>query len=106
MKLPDNNKGYSRVIELELTNLEPWFILKKDQIKQKKNGLKKRYPSRRLIPFAKRDDNDDVACFEEGKDEEIQIIHDFASPGFEQKKTYKNFWDWFKTAIDEMIFFE
>lgn len=39
-----------------------------------------------VIPFARRDDNDDIACFEVGKGKSVQIIHDFASEGFEQRK--------------------
>ena len=65
-----------------------------------------RYPQRILIPFARRGDNDDVACFELNKGEEVQIIHDFASIGYEQRKTYKTFWDWFRDAIEEMIQFD
>ncbi len=100
------NKSYQRVIDLNLINLEPWFLLSEDQIKQRQKGFKDRFPSRRLIPFAKRDDNDDVACFEEGKEDEIKIIHDFATPGFEQRQVFPTFWDWFKYAINEMILFE
>ena len=48
--------------------------------------MKKRYPNRKLIPFAKRVDNDDTACFEIGKGSKVQLIHDFASEGFEQRK--------------------
>ena len=50
-----------------------------------------RYPKRILIPFARRGDNDDVACFELNKGDEVQIIHDFASGGYEQRNTYKSF---------------
>ena len=50
------------------------------------SGMKKRYPNRKLIPFAKRVDNDDTACFEIGKGSKVQLIHDFASEGFEQRK--------------------
>lgn len=52
------------------------------------NGMKERYPNRKLIPFAKRTDNDDTACFEIGKEGTIQLIHDFATEGFEQRKEF------------------
>lgn len=51
-------------------------------------GLQQRYPHRKLIPFARREDNDDIACFEVGKKDNVQIIHDFSSEGYEQKKQY------------------
>jgi len=38
--------------------------------------------------------------------EKVQIIHNFASDGYEQRKKYDSFWDWFKEAIDEMIQFD
>jgi len=34
--------------------------------------------NRRLVPFARRDDSDDIVCFEVGQDERVFIIHDFA----------------------------
>ena len=49
------------------------------------------------------DDNDDIACFEVEKGGKVQIIHDFASAGYEQRKEYDCFWDWFMDAVKEMI---
>ncbi len=45
----------------------------------------------------------DIACFEVGQDGRVFIIHDFASEGYEQRKIYVDFWEWFKDAIQEMI---
>ncbi|MNC72767.1 hypothetical protein D3C75_1238670 [compost metagenome] len=80
--------------------------MNEDQVLQRLKGLQIRYPDRRLIPFARRDTNDDIACFEVSKSKEVQIIHDFASSGYEQRRSYPTFWHWFKEAIDEMIEFE
>lgn len=80
--------------------------MNRDHAILRNNGLKKRYPGRVLIPFANKGDNDDIACFELGKGEEVQIIHDFASQGFEQRGVYNNFWNWFKSAVNEMINFD
>ncbi len=66
-------------------------------------ALNKRYPTRQLVPFAKRSDNDDVAWFEMGKPGSVEIIHDFADPGWEQRAEYPSFWDWFKEAINLLI---
>lgn len=97
-----------KIVELGLTNICPWTILGRDGILLKMKGLESRYSTRRLLPFAICQYNDDVACFEEGKGEEVQIIHDFAAEGWEQRggRTYPNFWAWFKMAIDEMIEFD
>lgn len=98
-------EGIARIVNLELTNLEPWYILESRQLEDKLEGLKKRYPSRELIPFARRTDNDDVACFETGKEPKVFVVHDFASPGWEQHEVYETFWAWFRQAIDDMINF-
>ena len=92
-----------KIVELGLTNICPWTILGRDGILLKMKGLESRYSTRRLLPFAICQYNDDVACFEEGKGEEVQIIHDFASAGYEQRKEYECFWDWFRDAVEEMI---
>ena len=94
---------FLKIVELNLVDFEMWYLISADHIEDRINGLRRRYPSRKLIPFARRDDCDDIACFEIGKGDRVQIIHDLASEGWEQRKEYKCFWDWFKDAIDEMI---
>lgn len=98
-------EGLYRIINQNLTNIEPWYILNPNQIEKRMEGLKRRYPERSLIPFAKRGDNDDIACFEYKKGEVVYIIHDFASAGWEEHGQYNTFWDWFRAAIEEMINF-
>jgi hypothetical protein len=107
-KLPDGfdyPAGYQRIVELNLINLEPWYILPSERAEKIMVGLRERYYKRVLIPFAKRDDNDDISCFEIGGSYSIVIIHDFSSAGTETRKGYNNIWDWFRDAIEEMIEF-
>lgn len=99
----DYPESFLKIIELNLLDFDVWYIMTKEQVESRINGLKKRYPSRKLIPFARRDDCDDIACFEEGQEKKVFIIHDFASEGYEQRKIYEDFWDWLKDAIQEMI---
>lgn len=54
-----------------------WYIVPEQRAKQRLIGLMKRYPNRKLIPFAKRDDCDDIACFEVDRPNFVEIIHDF-----------------------------
>ena len=98
-------KEFSRVVDLNLCNLDPWIILEGDQLKTRYQGMKERYPQRSLVPFARREDNDDVACFEKNTPNRVVLIHDFASPGYEHVKVYSNFWQWFREAVEEMISF-
>lgn len=65
-----------------------WYLMNDDSIYNRFKGLQKRYPRRNLYPFAKRDDNDDIACFEKIGTETIYIIHDFSDEGWEQRKTF------------------
>lgn len=94
---------FIKIVNLNLIDFDMWYLMSNEQVDIRIKGLRSRYPSRKLVPFARRDDNDDIACFEVGKGNNVQIIHDFASEGFEQRKEYECFWEWFKDAIDEMI---
>ncbi len=100
-------KAYARVVALDLLNLEPWYFLRKDEFLQLTEGLASRYPSRVLVPFARRVDCDDIACFvadDSGNSQApVLIIHDFASPGYEVDASFQRFWDWFREAVNEMI---
>lgn len=98
-------KEFRRIVDLQLCDLDPWFILKGEQLEIRYLGMRKRYPDQYLVPFARRADNDDVACFEKDIAGKVVIIHDFASLGYEQKKIHDHFWDWFRDAVEEMIFF-
>ena len=95
--------SFEKAIELNLLDFEFWYIMSNEQVLTRINGLKKRYPNRKLVPFARRDDNDDIACFEVGKEPKVQIIHDFASEGYEERGEYDDFWSWMKMAVDELI---
>lgn len=95
-------EAFEKLLELQLVDFDLWYLMTAEQAMKRLEGLKERYPSRRLIPFARRDGNDDIACFEVGKDSSIRIIHDFASTGFEQKSEYNDLWEWVLNAVREM----
>ena len=100
-------KGYYRICELGLTNIQPWYFLEGQEFRTIYLGIQRRYPQRVLLPFARRQDNDDVACFvvdcRDYKLGQILVIHDYASSGYEVHNSFPSFWDWFRMAIDEMI---
>lgn len=97
---------FRRVVELGLTDLEPWYLLEGKPLRDTMSGLAERYPKRVLVPFARRQDNDDVACWQTGIDEQIFIIHDFAAPGWEQRECFANFYDWLRRAVEDFIEFD
>jgi hypothetical protein len=101
-------KEFVRVVELGLTNLEPWWILQGEQLHQRYLGLAQRFPDRTLVPFARRQDNDDVACWEvdpAGR-AAVVVVHDFASPGWEDRGSHPDFYSWLRQAVDDLIAFD
>ena len=96
---------FVRVVELGLTNLEPWQIIDGDQLRNRLAGLRERYPQRSLVPFALRQDNDDVACWDTAAGN-VVIVHDFASPGWEQCSEFHDFYGWLRKAVEDFIEFE
>jgi hypothetical protein len=95
--------SFCRLVEQGLIHMTPWHILTAEKAQERFRGLRTRYPSRALFPFAYRQDNDDVACWAEGLGEQVFIIHDFTDPGYEDEGHFENVWSWFRSAIDETI---
>ncbi|WP_312689888.1 SMI1/KNR4 family protein [Kosakonia sp.] len=81
-------------------DFDPWIILQGDRLKARYEGVKTRYPGRALLPFARREDNDDIACWERDQGERVIIIHDFASDGYENVTVFDTFADWLREVID------
>jgi hypothetical protein len=96
---------FLKIVALSLIDLEPWLILSGEALLSRSNGLRKRYPQRNLIPFARRLDNDDVACWEGAQAGEVKIIHDFASGGWESRAVFPDFEAWFGAAVQDMLNF-
>ena len=95
---------FVRVVELGLVNLEPWQILLGGPLMRRSEGLRKRYPTRRVVPFARRQDCDDVACWDLDAGG-VTVIHDFAQAGWEQRGRYADFGDWLRQAVEDLIAF-
>lgn len=87
---PDFDYPYQlkKVAKLDLLDFDYWFIMDSRLAENYTHGIKERFLARNLIPFAKRADCDDVACFEIGKPGKIEIIHDFCELGWEQRGEY------------------
>lgn len=97
-------KEYLRAVDLKMVNLDPWFFMEGEQLEIRIKGLKERFPKVELVPFARRIDNDDVACWEKaGGNLRVYVVHDFSSWGWEKRKEYDDFWIWYRQAIEDMI---
>lgn len=77
-----------------------------EQLKARNHGLRERYPQRHLVPFARRQDNDDLACWEIAPDgTRVVIVHDFAASGWERRTEFEGFNDWLRQAVEDLINF-
>lgn len=99
-------QAIAKLLELNLTNFDVWYFMDLESVKIRLAGLQKRYPDRQLVPFARRGDCDDIACFEVDKGDRVFVIHDYASKGYEQREIYENVWEWLKEVVNTMIEFE
>lgn len=99
-------RQFNHILDLGLTELEPWSVLEGKRLRETMVGLAQRYPSRKLIPFARRQDNDDIACWQVGSNEDVFVIHDFASPGWEERDRFPSFYDWLRRAVEDLIEFD
>ncbi len=95
--------SYISIKNLNLIDYGIWYIMPDNQIINRIIGLQNRYPYRFLVPFARRDDCDDIACFDVSNKNTVQIIHDYAGSGYELREEYSDFWEWFRYAINVMI---
>lgn len=102
----DYPRSFLRIVEQSLVNLSPWHVMPATRALAQWRGLAERYPTRVLFPFAYRQDNDDVACWSRDGGEKVFVIHDFASPGWEDEGTFDSTWAWFKGAVEETIAWE
>jgi hypothetical protein len=98
--------AFRRLVDRGLLYFEPWFVLEGDQLRERLQGLRLRYPDRTLVPFARREDNDDVACFDATRPGRVVVIHDFAQPGWEQRAVLDDFAAWLRRALEDMITFD
>jgi hypothetical protein len=108
-ELPDGWRSpgaFRRLVARGLLHLEPWHILGGDQLRRRLTGLRRRYPQRRLIPFASRQDCDDTACWDLADAEQprrVSIIHAFASAGWEQRAILPDLEAWIRRAVEDML---
>jgi len=102
VELPE---GLLRILNNNIVDLTPWHVLPRELAVKRLRSMRQRY-TRKYVPFAYRQDNDDMACIDVANPEGIVIVHDFASEGTELRKRFDTFWDWFRAAVEDMILFE
>ena len=86
--------------ECDFTGLNKWWVLPDDLIKARMDGLKERYPKHPLRPFAKRQDNDFIACFTE--DDKVIVFKDYANRSIDFT-TAIELSEWLKLVMEQLI---
>lgn len=106
-ELPDGFKypeDYIEIINMDIIpDIEPWSFICEFQESSSfwMMEVKTKYPNRELVPFAKVNYSDDIACFD-GTDQsghpKVYYIHAFASSGWEDRGYTDNFDGWLEMA--------
>jgi len=97
-------ESYRNFVDGDLPDLDPWEYLWETNADPRYLGLKTRYPDKKLVPFANRGDSDDIACFDASESSDtpkVFIIHDFTSPGWEERMVVNSFDEWLQLAKEE-----
>jgi len=99
-------RPFLRLVEQNLVDLRPWRVLPAAEALKNASLLKQRYPSRDLFPFAIKQNDDETACWAKGDLHRVVTINPFTDPGWEASAQYGSFWDWFRDAVEETMWWE
>jgi hypothetical protein len=95
---------FLRIVRLGLVQLEPWRILLGDELRSTARGLRWRYRGEGYIPFAARQDCDDLACWRARDPGPVVIVHDHSSRGWEARgRGFDDVSAWFRQAVEDCI---
>jgi hypothetical protein len=108
--IPSFPIGYRWLIQRGLagydvfTQLQPWYFVPLEQCFWA-NDLWPNICDRRLFVFARRQDNDDLACFdvdEHGITNQVVLVHGWTNTGFDIIQEFPDFWKWLKAVVDDI----
>lgn len=99
-------ESYLNLVQKDLPDIEPWAWLSpyREWSVSWMKILQEQFPYRALVPFAKSNGSDDIACFD-GSDTsgnpKILFIHAFCSPGWEDRGGVDSFDEWLRSMMEE-----
>lgn len=94
-------KDFLCALQSGLRDVGAWQILDGKWLRVRHEGIKKRFPDRDLVPFARRLDCDDVACWDSKSSPSVEVVHDFSAPGWEERDSYPSFQAWLLAVQEE-----
>lgn len=92
-----------RLIDLKLINFDLWYLISREQSIVLFNQLNLQCSKKELIPFARRGDTEEIACFGIGNNEKVVVFKNCENLGYRPRKVFDSVWDWFRDAIEIMI---
>jgi hypothetical protein len=92
---------FLNVVNDGVVDIGPWQFLTGQWLRVRILGLRKRFPDRELVPFARRLDSDDVACWDGHSLGAVSVVHDFCAPGWEKRESFDSFAAWYQSAQTE-----
>jgi hypothetical protein len=98
-------EGLGRLRRQNVVDPTPWHLMSRELVMKRLKGLPQLY-ARKYVPFARRQDNDDLTCLDLDLPGEVVVVHDFSTEPKEVRHRLPNFWDWFRAAVEDMISFE
>jgi len=93
---------FLRVMRRGVSVLGAWWMLDGLLLRARHSGLRARYPNRSLVPFALRQDTNDIACWDVDAGI-VAVVDDLAPPGWERRAEYGDFSAWLRHAVDELL---
>lgn len=101
--------GYRWIIERGLagfepfSSLQPWYLATDAESFSPSEKWPQGPCNGKLFVFAKRQDNDDLACFRQSANGiDVVTIHGWTDDSYQVTGTFPTIWDWLKSAIDEI----
>lgn len=103
-------KGYAWLLQQHMvgfeafSQLQPWYYLDQTSVFEVRRVWPNGPYDGDLVAFARRQDNDDIACFHvlQGNVQAIMVIHGWTTAGYAVVQTYPTFWDWLKAVVDDI----
>jgi len=94
-----------RLVALRLINFDLWYLMNREQSMVIWKQMSLNCDRKGLIPFARRGDNEDIACFEVANNEKVLVLKNCEYLGYRPRQAFDSVWDWFRDAIELMIAF-
>lgn len=99
---------YERMVEAEFTEMHPWALLLGDKWEHRAAHVEEVFPGWEIVPFARRTDNDDVACWDGDR---VVLIDDY-DPTWDNgvakrhvMTEYPSMDEWLHAAVQDFIEF-